>query len=169
MSRWLTTRCLTTTSAPSIAVAVPSLSPTAHSNTTLFGAFSWSCGAPGWVAFSASMTAGSGSQSTSIASRASTACSGVSAITAATPSPVHFTSSVARTRGMLTLFWTPLDPPAGHAMGSGLYGMSAPVSTSWTPGMARAAAVSMLRMRAWAYGLRRIAQWAIDASLMSSR
>ena len=47
MSRWLTRRCLTTTSAPSIAASVPALSPTDHSNTTLFGAFSWSCGAPG--------------------------------------------------------------------------------------------------------------------------
>ena len=51
--------------------SVPSLSPTVHSNTTLFGAFSWSCGAPGCIAFSASTTAGSGSQSTWIASSAS--------------------------------------------------------------------------------------------------
>ena len=59
--RWLTRRCLTTTSASSNAASVPSLSPTVQSNTTLFGAFSWSCGAPGWVAFSASTTVGSGS------------------------------------------------------------------------------------------------------------
>ena len=71
MSRWLTIRWRTTTSAPSMAASVPALSPTVHSNTTLFGAFSWSCGAPSWIAFSASTTAGSGSQSTWIASSAS--------------------------------------------------------------------------------------------------
>ena len=135
MSRWLTSRWRTTTSAPSIAAAVPSRSPTDHSKTMLFGAFSWSCGAPGWVAFSASTTAGSGSQSTTIASRASNACSGVSAMTAATPSPVHLTLSVASARGVLTLFRMPAEPPAGQAIGSGLYGMSAPVITSRTPGM----------------------------------
>ena len=47
MSRWLTMRWRTTTSAPSMAASVPALSPTCHSKTTLFGAFSWSCGAPG--------------------------------------------------------------------------------------------------------------------------
>ena len=66
MRRWLTIRWRTTTSAPSTAASVPALSPTDHSNTMLFGAFSWSCGAPGAIAFSASTTAGSGSQSTSI-------------------------------------------------------------------------------------------------------
>ena len=104
ISRWLTIRWRTTTSAASTAASVPALSPTVHSNTTLLGAFSWSCGAPGWIAFSASTTVGSGSQSTTIASSASAACSGVSAMTAATPSPVHLTLSVARTRGMLMLF-----------------------------------------------------------------
>ena len=124
----------------------------------LFGAFSWSCGAPGWVAASASTTAGSGSQSTTIDSSASAACSGVSAMTAATPSPVHLTLSVARTRGMLMLFTMPLEPPAGQAIGSGLYGTSAPVSTATTPGIALAADVSIERMLAWAYGLRRMAR-----------
>ena len=64
---------------------------------------------------------------------------GVSATTAATPSPVHFTLSVARTLGMLTLFWIPALPPAGQAKGNGLYGMSAPVNTATTPGIAFAA------------------------------
>src|SRR5512146_3526396 len=153
MSRWLTIRCLTTTSADSTAASVPALSPTFQTNTTLFGAFSWSCGAPGWVAFSASTTAGSGSQSTALAPSASTACSGVSAMTAATPSPVHFTLSVARARGVLTLFWIPDAPPAGQAIGSGLYGMSAPMMTEMTPGMRFAAEVSMDLMLACAYGL----------------
>ena len=58
--RWLTMRCLTTTSASLNAASVPSLLPTVQSNTMLLGAFSWSCGAPGWVAFSASTTVGSG-------------------------------------------------------------------------------------------------------------
>ena len=47
MSRWLTIRWRTTTSAASMAASVPALSPTVQSKTTLFGAFSWSCGAPG--------------------------------------------------------------------------------------------------------------------------
>ena len=55
-----------------------------------------------------------------MASRASTAWAAVSATTAATPSPVHLTLSVASVRGVLTLFWMPAEPPAGQAMGSGL-------------------------------------------------
>ena len=128
--RLLTSRWWRTTSAFANAASVPSLSPTFHSNTTLLGAFSWSCGAPGWVAFSASTTAGSGSQSTWIRSSASCAWPGVSATTAATPSPVHLTESLARMFGVLTLFWIPDAPPAGHAIGSGLYGMSAPTITA---------------------------------------
>ncbi len=139
-----------TTSAPARAASVPARLPTVQSNTTLLGAFSWSWGAPGWVAFSASTIAGSGSQSTWMASRASVACSAVSAITAATPSPVHLTESVARMRGVLTLFWMPATPPAGQAMGNGLYGMSAPMNTAMTPGSAFAALVSMPAMFAWA-------------------
>src|SRR6185503_15984070 len=103
----------------------------------------WSCGAPSLVAFSASTTAGSGSQSTRIASTASAACSAVSATTAATPSPFHLTPSVASTRGVLTLFWMPAEPPAGQAIGSGLYGTSAPVRTSTTPGIDFAMLVSI--------------------------
>ena len=70
--------------------------------------------------------------------------------TAATPSPVHLTLSVARTRGVLTLFWMPALPPAGQAIGSGLYGMSAPTKTPTTPGISLAALVSTDRMLAWA-------------------
>ena len=57
---------------------------------------------------------------------------------------------------MLTLFWIPDAPPAGHAIGSGLYGMSAPTITAITPGAAFAALVSIERMFACAYGLRRM-------------
>src|SRR4029079_13197594 len=103
-----------------------------------------------------------------MASRASNACASVSATTAATPSPVHLTLSVASARGVLTLFWMPALPPAGQAIGIGLYGMSAPTITVRTPGIAMAAVVSTDRMFAWAYGLRRMAMWVIDASLMSS-
>src|SRR6185503_19260632 len=102
-------------------------------------------------------TAGSGSQSTWIASSASIACSGVSATTAATPSPVHLTLSVARIRGVLTLFWIPDEPPAGQAIGSGFHGMSAPTMTARTPGFDVAADVSTDLMFACAYGLRRMA------------
>ena len=63
----------------------------------------------------------------------------VSATTAATPSPVHLTLSMARIRGVFTLFWMPALPPAGQAIGSGLYGMSAPMKTATTPGIALAA------------------------------
>jgi hypothetical protein len=66
------------------------------------------------------------------------------------PSPVHFTSPIARIRGMLTLFWRPDAPPAGHANGSGLYGMSSPVNTATTPGAALAAEVSVIVNVAWA-------------------
>jgi hypothetical protein len=78
------------------------------------------------------------------------------------------TLSVARIRGVLTLFWIPALPPAGQAMGNGLYEMSAPTKTATTPGIAAAALVSTERMLACAYGLRRMAMWAIEASLMSS-
>src|SRR2546426_5152675 len=47
--------------------------------------------------------------------------------------------------------------------------MSAPVKTARTPGIDFAAAVSIRLMLAWAYGLRRMARWAIPGSLMSSR
>ena len=165
MRRWLTIRWRTTTSAPSMAASVPALSPTFHSKTTLFGAFSWSCGAPAAIAFSASTTAGSGSQSTSIASSASCACSGVSATTAATPSPVHLTLSVASDAGRVDVVLDAALPPAGQAIGSGLYGMSAPTKTATTPGIALAALVSIERMFACAYGLRRMAMWVIDWQL----
>src|SRR6476619_6839926 len=168
ISRWLTMRWRTTTSAPSMAASVPSLSPTLHSKTMLLGAFSWSCGAPGAIAFSASTIAGSGSQSTWITAIASYAWTSISATTAATPSPVHLTLSVASVRGVLMLFWMPALPPAGQAIGIGLYGISAPTKTAATPGMALAAEMSIDRMLACAYGLRRMAIWAIEASLMSS-
>jgi hypothetical protein len=47
--------------------------------------------------------------------------------------------------------------------------MSAPTKTATTPGISFARDVSTERMLACAYGLRRIAMWVIDGSLMSSR
>ena len=70
---------------------------------------------------------------------------------------------------MLTLFWRPLAPPAGQAIGSGLYGMSAPTKTAITPGIVLAADVSIDLMLACAYGLRRMDMWTMPWSLMSSR
>ena len=137
ISRWLTIRCLTTTSAPSIAASVPALSPTDHSKTTLFGAFSWSCGAPGCDRLL-----------------------GVDDRRQRLPVDVDRLERVERllgrlgddrgdalagpldavgrehARGVLTLFWMPGEPPAGQAIGSGLYGMSAPAKTATTPGIA---------------------------------
>ncbi len=171
MSRWLISRWRTTTSAEPMAVSVPALSPAVQVNTMLFGAFSCSCGAPAFVAASASTTAGSGSQSTSIAATASAACSRVSAITIATPSPAHLTSSIASTRGVFRLFWKGPDaPPAGHAQGSaGNSAVSFPVKTAMTPGISAAAVVSIPLMRAWAYGLRRMDAWTMPDSFTSSR
>ena len=63
----------------------------------------------------------------------------------------------------------PEAPPAGQAMGSGFHGMSEPTITARTPGAALAAAVSIERMFAWAYGLRRMAMWTMPGSLTSSR
>jgi hypothetical protein len=45
---------------------------------------------------------------------------------------------------------------------------TAPVMTALTFGWASAALVSMLRIRAWAYGLRRTAPWSMPGSTMSS-
>ena len=53
-------------------------------------------------------------------------------------------------RGVLTLFWMPALPPAGQAIGSGLYGMSAPTNTPSTPGIVFAAEMSTERMLACA-------------------
>ena len=60
--------------------------------------------------------------------------------------------------GRVDVVLDPVEPPAGQAIGSGLYGMSAPVRTATTPGIALAAEVSIERMLAWAYGLRRMAR-----------
>src|SRR5581483_10653018 len=165
--RWLTSRCRTTTSAPSRALAVASASPHSHSMHTFPGAASWICGAPSSTARSGSTTTSSGSQSTSTSPSASSAASGVSATTAATAAPVNVTLSISSARGVATWFST---PPACQAHGSGLRcSKSLPVYTPSTPGAAAAALVSMPRMRACAYGERSTATCASPVSRTSSR
>ncbi len=83
------------------------------------------------IASSGSNTAGSGSYSTLILSSASSAICSVTAATAATPSPAWNTRSSASTG------WSFSDGP------NELTGISRPVSTAITPGMASASRVSM--------------------------
>ena len=135
--------------------------------TMLPGAFSCSWGAPSAAASSTSTTTSSGSYSTSISPSASSAAYLVSATTAATPAPVNVTRSISSTRGVLTKFST---PPACHAHGrAGRSSKSFPVKTATTPGAAAAFVVSMLLIRACAYGERAIDTWVIPGSLRSSR
>ena len=61
---------------------------------------------------------------------------------------------------------TSCDSEGAHASPS--VSRTAPVMTAFTLGWASAALVSMLRMRAWASGLRRIAPWSMPGSTMSS-
>ena len=163
--RWLTIRWRTTTSAPSTAASVPALSPTLHSNTTLFGAFSWSCGAPGAMAFSASTTAGQ-------------------------RLPVHLDRVERVVRLRLGLgddrrdaLAGPLDAVRGEDPRRVDVVLDARAATG-RPGhrqrvvrdvgadedrQRRRASpwprdVSIERMLAWAYGLRRMAMWAIEAA-----
>ena len=113
---------------------------------------SWSSGASGESANSMFMTAGSTSYSTSIASIASSARCGSFAATAAIGWPLYSTFSLAMTASRV------------HSMGIGprivgmtrcsMCGKSAAVSTACTPGIASAFEVSMLLIRACAWGLR---------------
>ena len=84
--RWLTMRWRTTLKALAKAA---SASPAVmrFSCSTLPGASAWIWGAPDFRASSGSLTAGSGSQSTTTSAAASTAWASVAAMTAATVSP----------------------------------------------------------------------------------
>ncbi len=88
------------------------------------------------MAATGSSTAGSGSYSTTIFAKASLAICSVTAATAATPSPAWNTNSSTSTG------WSWNEGPKE------LTGISLPVSTAITPGMASAALVSMRLMRA---------------------
>src|SRR5262245_57507826 len=85
-TRLLTSSSVTTRAALENAASVALASPMSlsQSTTMLRGMWSKSCGAPGLIASLASVTAGSGSYSTSIASAASRAAVKVSATTNAT-------------------------------------------------------------------------------------
>ena len=100
-------------------------------------------GAPGFIASSGSAETARTSYCTSMRSSASSAMAGSSAATAATGWPAKTTRSIAST--------------ACARVGAFLFssGMSAAVRTARTPGSTRALLTSILRMRAWACGLRR--------------
>ena len=140
ISRWLTIRWRTTTSAPSTAASVPALSPTRPLEHDVVRGVLVELRRAGLRSPSRRRPRPAAAPSRRRSRRARrTPAPRVSATTAATPSPVHLTLSVARVRGVLTLFWMPALPPAGQAIGSGLYGMSAPTKTATTPGIAFAA------------------------------
>ena len=82
-------------------------------------------GAPSAIAASMSVTAGSGSQSTSTSSAASLACTRVSAMTTATPSPTYRALSEASGKCAGAL----MSSVTGQAMTSGA-GMSSPRSAA---------------------------------------
>ena len=167
--RWLTIRWRTTTSAPSMAASVPALSPTVPLEHDVVRGVLVELRRAGLGRL---LGIDDGRQRLPVDDDRVECVHGLLGGLGddrRDPSPVHLTLSVARARGVLTLFWMPDEPPAGQAIGSGLYGMSAPTMTVRTPGIALAADVSIERMLAWAYGLRRMAMWAMPGSLMSSR
>ena len=84
--RWLFMRWRTNRPAPANAASAPSVLRV-QTCSTLLSSSSYTLGAPDSIAFCISPTAGSGSQSTTTSATASTAISGVLAITAATASP----------------------------------------------------------------------------------
>ena len=97
-----TTRLFTTVSFVACAALANSastraLSPTAQSKQMLFGACGQTCGCPGSIAPARSVTEGRVSYSTSTASAASRAASGVSATMKATGSPTWRTAPRAST------------------------------------------------------------------------
>ena len=123
------------------------------------GEFGCSSGAPSAIASSTVVTGGRTSYSTSMRSRASSASWALSAATAAIGCPLN--SALPRARILLLTwcrFWG--GPPAAPTTGLFSYsGKSADVMTARTPGAASAREVSMLRMLAWACGLRRTLPW----------
>jgi hypothetical protein len=156
---------LTTTSASANARFVASSSPASQvglARLSICPALSSRMtGASGSSALRALTTAGSGSYSTSISSSASFAEYSSVAITNATSCPWNRTLSPASTA------WVSYEIVGIHASPS--VSRSLAVTTAATLGCASALEVSIETMRAWAYGLRRIAPWTIPGSRMSSR
>ena len=79
-----------------------------------------------------------------------------------------------RTRSSASTGWVASTAPAvasamrpGNSIRSAFCGTSAWVSTATTPGIARASLVSILTMRAEAYGLRTILAWSMPATARS--
>src|SRR5438552_12852930 len=172
--RWLTMRFFTVTAAPLNAASVAARSPISHLKATLPGAPSCSLGAPDCAAFSVTVTAASGSQSTRTISAASIAAVWLSAMTTATGSPTcRAASDVSGMWGTIARSWTTpgifFSFRRSQPQGSELTPvMSLPVKTATTPGCRSAAAVSILRMRAWACGLRTKAAYVMPGSFKSS-
>ena len=108
-----------------------------------------SSGAPGCIAASGSKTAGSTSYSTSKARQPASAAASLSASTPATRCPMKRTtsSSTRVSAGSSSGF-------SCRAVENVRSGAPDGVSTLWTPGIARAAAVSIETIRAWAWGER---------------
>ncbi len=113
-------------------------------------------GAPGSIALSGSIEAGSTWYSTLMRSRASSAIDSSSAATAATGWPMNTARSMART--------------ACARVGAFFFrcGMSFAVSTARTPGSALAALTSIETIRACACGLRRSLAWSRPLGWMSA-
>jgi hypothetical protein len=167
-------RLFTVTAALLKAASVAFRSPISHLKATLPGASAWICGAPDCAAFSVTVTAARGSQSTCTCSAASIAAAWLSAITTATGSPTcRAASDVRGMCGPIARSWT--TPGMFFALrrsqpqGSELTPvMSLPVKMATTPGCFDAAAVSIFRIRAWAWGLRTKAAYVIPGSFRSS-
>ena len=117
-------------------------------------------------AWSRLVTAGSGVQSIEIFSRASAAVCALDATTAATASPQKLavpSASAGQAVGVNPA------PSRRGASGFATARSSAAVTTRATPGTARAAAVSIRSIRAWACGLRTKLTLSIFGSARSSR
>ncbi len=171
-TRWLTRRSRVTWSAFAMACRAAAASPTSKVKLQFSGMPGQSCGAPGAPARAVSVTGSSGSYVTPTASAASSAALRDVATAAATASPTKRTRSVARmrcggsrmsrgrpaaSRGRLTQGMVPR--PAASS--------SAPVTMARTPGMARAASVSMERRRACACGERNTTSCAVPGGTRS--
>ena len=129
--------------------------------------FSCSTGAPGLMASSTFVTAGSASYSTSIRSSASSAAWGLDAATAATGCPLwsalsSASTAVDRYRRLITR-----SSPTSISLSS-VHGKSACVTTANTPGWAAARSVSIDLIRACACGLRSIFPCSSPGSWMSA-
>ncbi len=114
------------------------------------GASSWIWGAPSAIAANCSLTAASGSHSTTTSSTASRATDSDSATMAATASPTYRTrsSESARCARLGAAVAAPPSPPPPSGSGAQRPSMSRPVKTARTPGRRSAAAASMRRIRA---------------------